>query len=827
MASRHSAEATSMNDTKQKDGLAGKTILFVNSGSKKKRFTLEIAKKLGMNVVLVNKSCTWQKKYVDQFIQADTYVHNEVISKLKDHLQKNVIDGAITFWEDDVPLLAKICQEFGLIGPSIETAEKARNKYVMREAFLKGNVPSPKHYLLKQGNGGIKAAIELVGLPAVIKPCWGADSEFVIKVDDEKAAEEAYEYVLKNAVPKFNPIFKYNNSQFVFEEYMEGPEVNVESLTQNGETDVISVSDKMPMIEPYFMERGDYMPSRYTGEMLGRIKEVVMAAHRAVGAQNCVSHTEVKITPDGPKVVEIAVRMGGDYLWDWVNTVWDVDLVEQGLRIAVGLPLDFEMALRPRAYLTGKYFIPEHSGVVSTIRFVRELEKLPFVKTIQLHKHVGDPVLVPPLGFENIGWMVTTGENQIESERNINAVIDDIKINVLEFSSTSSIGQTKRKNPFSTASIQSSDIMRGAKIEKIRLIADENIPKLHVGVIGNTYDEKSENPMEKDLMDVGKQIQQALESKGHRVTFFDMNEYPLPINDIMNSGVDIVFNACEVVNNNPLLEPYAAALLDMLGIPYTGSNPQTLSLSLDKIKMKKLLHFHDIPTPKWDYVYDINDEIDDTLNFPLIVKPANSDNSIGISNDSVVKNKDELYRQLKKIVVDQGGPALIEEYIEGDEYHVAIMGNEDNVVVYPLSRSIFDEMPAGYWHIYPFEARWPDAAGQEIYGKIQVERPAMITKKLGTLITEIAIDTYNILDASDYARVEIRVDNEGNPFVIELNANSLLGPENTVPACAKLAGLDYPTFIEQLLLCAIKRYKGRPPYYHVKRPGASEENASE
>jgi D-alanine--D-alanine ligase len=805
-----------MVDAVQQSDLAGKTILFVNSGSKKKEFTLETAKRLGMKIVLVNRSCTWQKKYVDHFIQADTYVHNEVISKVAEFMKKNKVDGAITFWEDDVPLLAKVCNEFKLVGPSIETAEKARNKFVMREAFVKGNVPCPKYYLIVQnGNGGLKAAMEHVGFPAVIKPCWGSDSEFVMRVNDEKDAERAYKYVLKNAVPKFNPIFSYNNSQFVFEEYMSGSEVNVESVTQNGDTHIISVSDKMPMEEPYFMERGDYMPTRYAGENLGRIKEVVRAAHRAVGAQNCISHTEVKITPDGPKVVEIAIRMGGDYLCDWVKTVWDVDLVEQALRISVGVPVNFAIAPHPRCYLVGKYFIPDNSGVVSTIRMTKDIEKLPYVKTLNISKHVGDPVLVPPLGFENMGWLVTRGENPLEAEKNLNSLIEDIKINVLKFSSTSSIGQSKRKNPLSAASVRGSDIIRGAKIEKLRLITEEQIPKLHIGILCNIYEEgnDAESAVEKDLMSVGRNIQKALESKGHKVTFFDMNEDPLPINKMMHSKVDIIFNVCERINDSSLLEPHSAALLDILGIPYTGSNPQTLAICIDKIRMKKLLHFHGIPTPKWDYVYDINDDIDEDLKFPMIIKPANADNSIGITNDSVVTNKDELMRQLKKVVVDEGRPALIEEYIEGDEYDVSIVGNEDDLTVLPLSRSMFEDMPPGYWHIYPFDAKWKD---ESVYNAIKVERPAKIPKKLASLITEIAIDTYNILDAHDYSRIELRVDSDGNPYVIELNPNPSINDGDCVPAQAELIGMDYAAFIEKILWYAIKRYKGKTPYYHLR-----------
>jgi D-alanine-D-alanine ligase len=170
-------------------------------------------------------------------------------------------------------------------------------------------------------------------------------------------------------------------------------------------------------------------------------------------------------------------------------------------------------------------------------------------------------------------------------------------------------------------------------------------------------------------------------------------------------------------------------------------------------------------------------------------------------------------RQLKKVVVDEGRPALIEEYIEGDEYDVSIVGNEDDLTVLPLSRSMFEDMPPGYWHIYPFDAKWKD---ESVYNAIKVERPAKIPKKLASLITEIAIDTYNILDAHDYSRIELRVDSDGNPYVIELNPNPSINDGDCVPAQAELIGMDYAAFIEKILWYAIKRYKGKTPYYHLR-----------
>jgi D-alanine-D-alanine ligase len=197
------------------------------------------------------------------------------------------------------------------------------------------------------------------------------------------------------------------------------------------------------------------------------------------------------------------------------------------------------------------------------------------------------------------------------------------------------------------------------------------------------------------------------------------------------------------------------------------------------------------------------------------VKPANTDNSIGITNDSVVRNKEELYRQLEKVLKDIGRPALIEEYIDGDEYDVPIIGSEeDNLRILPLARSIFDNLPSNLWHIYPFEAKYTDDSE---YTKIVVQRPPKnISKKLETLMGEIALDTYNILDCHDYGRIEIRVDKDNNPYVLELNPNPSLDREGTFSASAEVIGMDYGDFLEEIIRLAIRRYKDNPPYYHLQ-----------
>lgn len=344
---------------------------------------------------------------------------------------------------------------------------------------------------------------------------------------------------------------------------------------------------------------------------------------------------------------------------------------------------------------------------------------------------------------------------------------------------------------------------------------------LHIGLLGNIYTASDSAHVEGDLSSVTRTIAKTLDNLGFRVTLFDMNQRDENIVQLIRNPVDIVFNVCERINNNSLLEPHAAALLDILQIPYTGSNPQTLALSIDKIRVKKLLTYHGVPTPSFDYFYSMDDKFEEDLRFPLIVKPANTDNSIGITNRSVVRNKKEMKRQMEEVIIGHKRPALVEEYIEGDELDISIIGNDETLEVLPLSRSIFDKMPKGLWHIFPFEAKWGEDEGEGYHGDydhIRVERPAKLPARLTRYIKEISVHTYNILDCHDYGRVEARLDKAGNPYIIELNPNPSINKGDSTPNSAEVVGMNYEQFIHRVLELAIIRYVMNPPYFHLQVP---------
>lgn len=802
---------------KNNDSVRDKTILLVNTGSIKKRFIIQRLKKLGLKIVCLNQEKNWAQPYVDHWILTEKNSLAEITGAIKNFIANNPevrIDGVVTFWEDDVLLTSRIADRFNFIGIPYTVARKARNKFLFREFCREAGLPTPQHTLIKSVADVQNLPAEL-NFPLVVKPVFGASSAYVVKVENKEELLNTYNYIRKNISTNVESALA-DGFDILVEEYISGDEVDIDIVLQNGKIKFYSISDNFQTKEPFFIETGQSIPSGLSDKIQSDLILMAEEVLEKIGVQNGVIHFEAKSTPTGPVPIEVNLRMGGDEVYSFVKSAWGIDLIENAVKIALGvyIPKIFKPEM-PKKYMTGSYFLADYSGILSKLEIQEEFRKYKFLEEIHIFKRVADAILVPPEGYEHLGWVTVSGYSMPDAQDNLKKALKCVQFEVAKFASESSIGKTLRKNSFSQASLTTNLLIHAAKIEKFRRIDPKDQRSLHVGIACNIYEE-ADGIMENELATIGRNIQNALTERGYKTTFFNFNDIEKVFKELSASDVDIVFNVCERINNSSLLEPHSAALFDILQIPYTGSNPSTLSLCIDKIRVKKLLTHHKIPTPRWDYAYTVDDEIDENLRYPLIVKPANTDNSIGITNESVVTNKDDLRQQLKRVIVDLGSPALIEEYIEGDEYDVSILGSEDDdLVVLPLSRSIFKNMPEGRWHIYTNEIKFGEKKAED-FG-IVIQRPSKnISKRLESLLTEISLDTYNILDCHDYGRVEIRVDEYDNPYVLELNPNPSININDCVPLVAKLTGLEYADFLEKIISMAISRYRNRPSYYHLQ-----------
>src|SRR3989339_262736 len=728
--------------------IQGKTILLVNTGSIKKRFILQKLKKLGLTIVCLNKEKNWAQPYIDHWVLTEKNSYTEVTNALKTFMAEQPevhIDGVLTFWEDDVLLTSRIADRFNLIGVPYAVSKKVRNKFLFREFCKEFGLPTPKHTLIKSAND-INNLPEDIHFPLVIKPVFGASSAYVVKVENKEEMTNTYNYIRKHMSANVESALA-DGLDILAEEYIPGDEVDVDIVLQNGKIKFYSISDNYQTKEPFFIETGQATPSALSQKNQNDLISLAEEILEKMGIQNGIIHFEAKSSPTGPVPIEINLRMGGDEVYAFVKGAWGADLIENAVKIALGIYIPIiEKPEMPKKYMVSASFLPDYSGILSRLEVKEELKTYKFLEELHIYKKVADAILVPPEGYEYLGWITVSGYSMLDAQDNLK--------------------------------------------QALRCV-------------------------EYELSTVGKNIQGALSQKGYKTTFFNFNDIEKAFKELAASDVDLVVNVCERINNSSLLEPHAASMFDILQIPYTGSNPSTLSLCIDKIRVKKLLAYNKIPTPRWDYAYTVDDDIDENLRYPLIVKPANTDNSIGISNDSVVTDQEGLKAQLKKIIIDLGSPALIEEYIEGDEYDVSILGSEDDdLVVLPLSRSIFKNMSGGDWHIYTNEMKFGQKKIED-YGIVVQRPPKNISKRLESLLTEIALDTYNILDCHDYGRVEIRVDEYDNPYVLELNPNPSINVHDCIPSVAQLSGLEYADFLEKIITMAINRYRNHPPYHHL------------
>lgn len=790
------------------NSLKNKTILLINAGSVKKRFILKRINQLGPKVILLNrKKESWAEKYVDHWILADNTNFDESIQAVKEFInanQKIKIDGVVTFWEDDVLLTSRIIDRFHFIGIPFNIAKNARNKFLFRDFCYKNNIPAPRYTYIRSEND-IRKIIKEFNFPLVIKPAFGSSSAYVIKIENEKELRNSYKFIKKSISTETESALR-NGLDILVEEYIDGDEVDVDILLQNGRIKFQAISDNTKTKEPFFVETDRLTPSQLPEGDQKLLLEMADYILEKMNVQNGCIHLEAKYLKGRGIPIEVNLRMGGDEIYSSTKEAWGVDMIKDSLKIACGIYIPRYKTEKPKQHLIARTLMPDYSGILSKLEIDKKIEKNKYVKDFQFFKKIGDSVLVPPEGYEYFGWLMVSGDNYLDASDNLEEIVKYIECEVAKFDPESSIGTTLGKKPISLSRLhKGTTIANFSKIEKIRKIDLKDQKNLHIGIAGNFSSNKN---------NIGEHVEKVLIEKGYKTTIFDFDNIRKVIDELKRSNVDFIFNVCEKVNNQDVLEPHAASLFDLLKIPYTGSSPFTLALCMDKIKFKKMLDFHKISTPLWDYMYDLDDEIRNDLEYPLIVKPSNTDELVGISNDSIVTNEKQLKIQLEKVIKKLNRPAIIEEFIEGDEYDVSILGmKNDNLNILPICRSVFDKLPKKYWHIYSSVTKSVKGVTNDLIKK-QIP-PKKISKNLQALITEMALDTYNILDCHDYGRVEIRLDKNNNPYVLELNPNPSINENDILPLSAKSIGLNYGDLIEEIIAVAIKRYKEKPAYNHL------------
>ena len=263
-----------------------------------------------------------------------------------------------------------------------------------------------------------------------------------------------------------------------------------------------------------------------------------------------------------------------------------------------------------------------------------------------------------------------------------------------------------------------------------------------------------------------------------------------------------VFNLCEEINGKCELEMCVAGLLDLMGIPYTGSGPLALGLALNKFRMKQILRAAGIPSARGCLLSPGNESLSGRIRFPVIVKPVQLDASLGINSQSVCRDAQELQNQVAYIHGIYCQDALVEEYLDGREFNVSIIGDRQPEVL-AIAEIDFHGMPEGEPRIVSYRAKWDEES--VVYGCTIPICPADISRRMQDRIRDIALRSYRSIDCRDYARIDMRTDARGNIYVLEVNPNPDISPQAGFARAARAAGYTYAEIILHISQAALER----------------------
>jgi D-alanine-D-alanine ligase len=305
-----------------------------------------------------------------------------------------------------------------------------------------------------------------------------------------------------------------------------------------------------------------------------------------------------------------------------------------------------------------------------------------------------------------------------------------------------------------------------------------------------------------DIMTQVEAIEEALEDLGHpsvRIPFTrEVGDFMAGIKE---AGAEIAINLCETVDEDPRFAGHPAALLELLGIPFSGSPAFALMLTTDKLITKQVLKAHGIRTPP-ALIYDGRNSFNfNGLRYPVILKPRLQDASIGIEQESIFID-DLSLREGVNGFFNRFGTLLVEEYVEGREFNVSVFGYPSPIAL-PLAEIDFSAFPEGLFPIVGYRAKWNTSSFE--YYHTPRTFPQGLPCSLRQRIEGIALECFHLLMLRDYGRIDMRVDDNGGIHVLEANANPCLSPDAGFVAASRQAGMSYTDMVEALVEFVEKR----------------------
>jgi D-alanine-D-alanine ligase len=305
-----------------------------------------------------------------------------------------------------------------------------------------------------------------------------------------------------------------------------------------------------------------------------------------------------------------------------------------------------------------------------------------------------------------------------------------------------------------------------------------------------------------DKKEVEDEVVEVLNKQGHEASLYELDGTQKSLLGLARTDCDLVFNLVESFNGDDTADFKIASYLELIGKRYTGAGTHGLMLAQDKAIAKKIFAFHGIHTPVFAKSFRGRLDFSHDLQFPVIVKPAREDGSIGIEFSAVCASIRELMERIDWLHQNFDSPVLIEEYIEGLEMYVGVLGN-DKPEALPVVELDLSKLPEGTPKIAAAEVKW--GKGTKAYRDTKSAVVTDLPEEIQASLQQTAVAAYQALELRDYGRVDMRLQADGRVQVIEVNPNPWLSSRAEFAMAARKAGRTYSQLVEEIVELAMAR----------------------
>jgi len=407
----------------------GRTVVVVDAGNEGKRRYYQRLAGLGARLVIVDEPGHWSQSLTAEIagthwvaapISGDPDTDAEAILSALERAGVRP-DGVVTFWENSVCEVARVAAALGLPGNPPEAVDAARSKVRTRELSARLGLPTPKAQRVRSLDELFAAAAD-VGFPAVVKPEFGASAAGCVRVDSFEDLPGVYQLVRAVVTPEQKAIFRAG-SDLLLEQYLDGVEFDVDLILQDGECVFSSVSQNWPTAEPSFQETGLHLPADHNRKAVAELVDLSVRTVQSFGFRRGVLHVEGKCTSRGPRVIEVNARMGGARIYQMVEAVWGVDLIQAQLRSCLDLPQKLKPSRKPRCAVVNAIVHAPATGRLASLPFAHVAPDGGMGVELDIFGEIGQQVAGPDDTFATVLAELTLSGKNMRRARSLAAQV--------------------------------------------------------------------------------------------------------------------------------------------------------------------------------------------------------------------------------------------------------------------------------------------------------------------------------------------------------------------------------------------------------------------